>query len=224
MISAIIIIPEITKGMKSIGSKSLLKIKDSTIIEHQINQIKAIHPDINITILTGFDNEKILKCLEHKYSDISILYNENYANTNQAQSIALYIQEHKDIDGLLMIGSGILIKKLTINMSILQNNNKLFILDKAKSNFNIGCDRTADTEYLFYDLPLPWSECAYFNRATLNTLGELFVKNNLSQMYIFELINELIHSHIVFDREYIKTKNILKISSTKDISKAKNFI
>lgn len=224
MISAIIIVPEITKGMKSIGSKSLLKIRDTTIIEHQVNQIRDIHKDIHISILTGFDNDKILKCLENKYPNISIVYNEQYASTNQAQSIDLYLPSHNNIDGLLIISSGILFKKMTIDIDILSDKNKLFILDRPKSNFNIGCDRTKEIEYLFYDLPLPWSECVYLNNLTLSLLSKLFIKNNLSQMYLFEIINELIKNQVTFDKEYIKTKNILKINSSKDISKSKNFI
>ena len=49
-LNAIIIIPEITKGMKSIGSKSLLKIKNVSVLEYQIKQIKAINRNIHIVI------------------------------------------------------------------------------------------------------------------------------------------------------------------------------
>ena len=54
-IHALIIASEVTKGMKSIGSKSLLKIKNSVlVIEHQIIELQKQHKHIDITVATGF--------------------------------------------------------------------------------------------------------------------------------------------------------------------------
>ena len=79
MIEAIILVPEITKGMKSIGSKSLLKIRKSKhIIDYQIEQISSISKKIKVNIATGFDNEKIKKILQDKYPNINVIYNDKY--------------------------------------------------------------------------------------------------------------------------------------------------
>ena len=74
MLNALIIVPEITKGMKSIGSKSLLEIKKKiSVLEYQINQLLAIDPNIKITISIGFESEKIIHIID-KYSKSNINY------------------------------------------------------------------------------------------------------------------------------------------------------
>jgi hypothetical protein len=50
-LNALIIAAEVTKGMKSMGSKSLLKLKNSIfVIEYQINELRKHYKDIDITI------------------------------------------------------------------------------------------------------------------------------------------------------------------------------
>ena len=61
-LSAIILASEITKGMKSIGSKALLPISGSvTLIDYQIQFLKRFYNPVEIYICTGFDHEKIVK-------------------------------------------------------------------------------------------------------------------------------------------------------------------
>jgi hypothetical protein len=49
MIDALILVPEITKGMKSIGSKSLLEIKKKlSVLDYQIQSIRNIDKNIKI--------------------------------------------------------------------------------------------------------------------------------------------------------------------------------
>ena len=81
MINALILAPEITRGMKSLGSKALLEIKKKiSVIEHQIHLLKNICRDIKITAITGFESEKIIPILEKH--NINYIYNPNYKNTN----------------------------------------------------------------------------------------------------------------------------------------------
>ncbi len=94
MIDAIINISEITKGMKSVGAKALLKINNTSIIEHQINQLKSINRNIKINIITGFEHEKIKKTLS-KYRNINIIYNKQYETTNQSMGLKLLFENKK---------------------------------------------------------------------------------------------------------------------------------
>jgi hypothetical protein len=225
-INAIIIIPEITKGMKSIGSKSLLKLKNSSIIlEHQIQQLKLINRNIQITIATGFDKENIDKVLgQKKYSKIKVSHNEEFENTNQGKSLNLYLENNTINDNLLIINSGIIFNRPSITSSTLKNNSKIYLLDKPKNNFDIGCNNTSKTEYLFYDLPQAWSECVFLNKQAIDTIKDYNKKRNLDQMYIFEIVNILMENGIIFDKVYLPKKTIMKVSSIKDLTKTKTFI
>jgi choline kinase len=71
MISALILVPEITKGMKSIGSKSLLEIKKNlSVLDYQIQSIKNIDKNIKIIVCTGFESEKIISIITKNYNNI----------------------------------------------------------------------------------------------------------------------------------------------------------
>lgn len=225
MIDAIIIVPEITKGMKSVGSKSLLKLRKSKyIIDYQIEQILSISKKIRINIATGFDNEKIKRVLK-KYKDVNICYNNKYEATNYGKSLEILIENlPKDSKGLFILCSGILFKKQTIHHTNLKNNSKIFLLNKPKINFSIGCNQNTEDDYLFYDLPETWSECVFLNKQAIEILQEQIGQQNISQMYIFEIINLLISKKIHFDKKYLPKGKFFKVSTIKDIDKAKIFI
>ena len=222
MFDALILVPEITKGMKSIGPKALLKIKNSTaVLDYQIHQLKQIKGLNAISVATGFESEKIKKSIT-RYSKINIVYNENYESTNQTESILLHLKQNTS-KNLLIISNGILFKNSfhDCNKNL---KSKIYLLDKPKYNFNIGCNNTPNIEYLFYDFPIAWMECVFLNEQAINTLIELSAARSLSQNYLFETINMLLNRNISFDKEMIHKKNAIKISTVKDIQKAKLFI
>lgn len=224
MINVLVLIPEITKGMKSIGSKSLLKIKNSkSVIEHQIELLLSMKHKFSINIATGFDNDKINKTID-KYKNINIIHNDQYENTNYGKCIKLFIQQNPNIDNLFVIGSGVLFKENIFSQTSFGDLSRIFILDKPANNFNIGCNVNNNIEYLFYDLPEPWAECVYLNLSGIGGLKTLIEQKNIDQMYIFEIINDLLLLNIDFQKEYFSRSKFFKISSTKDINRAKSFI
>jgi hypothetical protein len=224
MINVLILIPEITKGMKSVGSKSLLKIKNSkSVIEYQIELLLSIKDKVSINIATGFDNDRINKTID-RYKSINIIHNDQYENTNYGKCIKLFIQQNPNIDNLFVIGSGVLFKKNIFSQNSFDNMSRIFILDKPANNFNIGCNPNTNIEYLFYDLPEPWTECVYFDLSGIEGLKTLIEQKNIDQMYIFEILNDLLLLNINFEKEYFPRSKFFKISSTKDINRAKLFI
>lgn len=216
---ALIIATEVTKGMKSIGSKSLLKLKNSTlVIEQQIIELQEHHPDIKITVATGFEAEKMVKALD-KYK-INFLYNKDYEITNQAKSIVDFLKIETP-EKLLIISSGVLFKETFVTNSI---ESSIFLLDKPKPEFTIGCNDAADSSYLFYDLPNKWTECVIINNNDLKTIKNISDSRNLDQLYLFEIINMLVDCGCILKKVPIKKKYIMKISNIKDLIKARSFI
>jgi len=222
MLDILLLVPEITKGMKSLGSKALLTIKNSTmVLDYQIQQLKKIDSNCNIFIGAGFECDKIRKVIS-KYSRVHIIENENYANTNQAKLIKLFIDNHVLINNLLIISNGVLFKNSCIKNS---SKSKIFLIDKPKANFNIGCSQSDSVNYLFYDLPVPWSECILLDNIAIKNIKQICEYDNIDQMFLFELINILMERHnTIFDKHFIPKKNIMKINTAKDISRAKLFI
>lgn len=222
MVDVFIIIPEITKGMKSLGSKALLKIKNSiTVLEYQIQELRKNNPRSTIYIGTGFESDKIKK-LFGSYKNIEFIENTEYIETNQSRLMSLFIEQYTG-DKVLIISNGILFKNNPFCSSGLES--KIFLIDKPKNNFNIGCNETDTVDYLFYDLPIKWAECVLFNKQALDGIRLLSTQYNIQQMYLFELINLLIEMpKIEFEKKIIPKKSIMKISTMKDIQTAKLFI
>jgi hypothetical protein len=221
MLDVLILIPEITKGMKSLGSKALLKIKNTTtILQHQVDQLRKYHPKCRIFLGTGFESDKIKKAF-YNYSNVIIVENNDYSITNQTKIVSSLIEEH-ELTQLLVISNGILFKN---NPFLCDNQSRLFLIDKPKHNFTIGCNESEQIHYLFYDLPIPWSECVVFDKRAIDQIKHLESIQNIDQLYLFELINILIEKYdLKFVKSHIKKKDIMKINSIKDIPRAKIFI
>lgn len=225
MINTLILIPEITKGMKSVGSKSLLEIKKNlSVLDYQIQSIRNIDKNIKIIVCTGFESEKVVSELTKNYKNIHFIYNSSYEITNQAQSIKICLEEYNKINNWFIISNGILLKEKCITKNMLSNDSKIFLLNKEKENFSLGCSRESDLEYIFYGLPELWSECVYLNTPATILLRNLLANSKVDQMYLFEIINEIMSRQILFTKQYIDKKLIMKISTLKDVAKAKSFI
>jgi hypothetical protein len=224
--NVVILAPEITKGMKSIGSKALLKIKQSmSVIDYQIHEIKKYSSQTKISIVSGFEHDKIHKLYNHS-KNIEVIYNTSYANTNHGASLSVFLESKASTtdNNLLVITNGILFKN---NPFKLKNNHKsisqIYCINKPKNNFDIGYIGESSVEYLFFDLPNKWTECVMFDPESLNLIKSID-KQKISQMYLFEIINLLIERKLKFDIITTDKKNFMKINNVKDIPRAKVFI
>jgi GTP:adenosylcobinamide-phosphate guanylyltransferase len=219
-LSAIILASEITKGMKSIGSKALLPISGSTtIIDYQIQSLKRFYNPIDIYICTGFDHDKIVKKTQ-KYKDIKYIYNKNYIKHNQMDSLLLCLDRYK-LNHALIINNGVLISEKIH----LDTNTEIFTINSPKkTDFSIGCNiSNLYTNYLFYDLPHKWVECVFINNDAIQALLEYSKIKDISKLFLFEGLNILSENiHPLKTKEIHKTAAI-KINTIKDLSKAKKY-
>lgn len=227
MIDIVFIIPEITKGMKSFGPKALIPLKGRTIIEHQIELIRSIYKTNNIYLLTGFESEKIKRTIyTSKYiskKNIFILENKHYETHGQISSVFEYLNNKNPSNGAIFLNNGI-ITKFNFQQNIQTTKNSIFFIQGKKLNFNIGSNSTGNTEYLFYDLPLLWSECVYLNNKTLELVHDLILPHELKTLFFFEVINKLLDKSVVFENIIIPKSQITKVNNIKDIKKLKTFV
>lgn len=223
-INIILLIPEITKGMKSIGPKSLLPInKKETVLDYQIKYIKKFYKKSKIYILSGFENEKIQKKI-NKYSNVTLVYNKDYEYSNQAESLIQYILKYNP-DNCLIINNGILLKE---KLNIKNRRSTVYTVPKNHLDFNIGINSDNDTKdkitYLFYGLPNQWTECVFLDKEAINTIYRISKEKKLSNLFLFELINLILDSGLLLHNcKITNNKNIVKIHNHNDIKKIKGF-
>lgn len=183
---------EQTKGMKSFGSKGLLKIKVNSkidiVINHQLNQISQGLGDFSqLVIVVGFDKEKLLKKVIPENKNVTIVDNHEYKSFNQSYAMMLGLQKINNNYPTLILDSGVILQKpLHINKQELDNN-IVFINTKTKE-FDVGCTTEgSNIEYMFYDLNPKWVNMFFVapqNKKEIENLASLHKNSN-----IFEIIN-----------------------------------
>lgn len=218
---------EITKGMKSVGPKGLLKSKKSKeLIRCQIENIKDKNIDINIIL--GFGLDKIKKKIENE--NINIVYNDLYETANQGYALEL-ILNHYDFakyDGCIIIDSGILFNE-NIKKTILSEKtiSKIFYTNEctdSKSCIGITFNDTK-VEHMFYNLNKNiWNEILFINNQTLFFYKEFIYNIKMRNMFLFEIINKSIDYGAHYQPIKAKKNNIIKILNSKDSSKIKEKI
>jgi hypothetical protein len=218
--NAILLVSDITKGMKSIGSKALLNLsKNITVIDYQIQYLKKHYYPINIYICTGFEHDKIVKKTS-KYKNIFYVYNKNYETSNQADSLIQCFKTY-NLDNAIIIANGIvLLDKIPINA----RESSLVITNKqCKTEFDIGTTDLLASKYLFYDLPNKWLEYAFLDKQSINTILSISESKECNKLFLFELINLLMDNGIDINPILINKNLPIKINNIKDLSIAKKY-
>lgn len=215
---------EITRGMKSIGPKGLLKSKRSKeLINYQIDSMKDRH--IDIYVILGFGIDKIKKKIEHQ--NVSIIDNNLYESANHGYALELILDNYdpNKYDGCIIMGSGILCHS-DIKTNILSGAKNQPILyysnNSNTTSFPIGFTIIDSVvQHMFFNLSENiWNEILYLDNKSLNKYKNIYDKN-MRNMFLFEIINKSIDQGIMHYPIKVKTNKIIKISSIKDANKIK---
>ena len=152
--------------------------------------------------------------------NINLIHNKDYINTNYGHSLQLYLKQYLP-KNLMIITNGVLLRK-TLPIT---NDSSVYSIKKQKNGFSVGFNETASNSinYLFYDLPISWIECVYLNSSAVAKLKNISSKNNIKQLFLFEIINLLVDNNIDIKDISINNSDVIKIINNKDINKMKNF-
>lgn len=228
-LNALLMCEEMTKGMKSIGSKVLLNMSArTTILDYQIHNILGIQKQsIDLTISTGFDADRVEQRVFNKKHNCSIMRCDHYSLINSAGVLRQYImQKGLGLHNLLIVPNSVLFKQRVINKKHFTDNKScIFGLSSYKINFNVGYsfDSKNSVQYVFYDLPKCWSEYVFLDHEAID-----YLRTNLNEstdkLFIFEVINMLIGQGFVFNHIDCKKQYFTKINGVKDLRKIQAFV
>jgi hypothetical protein len=184
---------EITKGMKSIGSKSLMTVKidnhTDTVIKHQLNSIRRHIKNIaSINIVIGFDKEK-LKKKNNFGNDVLLIDNNDYEKYGQSYAIGLALNNITNNYPIIIISNYIVFKK-NIFQNCSNKTNHIFCIKHCNNkSLKIGCTHNDNNvEYLCYDLNPRWSEI-FLLQSECKSLFQNIIEANQNMMF-FETINQ----------------------------------
>lgn len=218
----LIIMPEITKGMKSIGPKSLIKINAQyTVLDTQIRVIKSINRRNRIFICTGFQHNRVLKSIEG-YHNVTTINDKNYNEYNQCKHLINYINHTESAADVFIVNNGVLFKKDCFKRLKKNNKSTIYFTDRKKEDFEIGSE-SEESKYLFYGLSRKWTECVFLNTQSLKKIIEIHNNFDISKYFLFEIINMLYDKDIIHE-SIVSYRDIMKVNGQEDIRRAKRFL
>lgn len=206
------------KGMKSIGNVGLLTIKNKTIIEWHINNLKQQFKKANIIIVGGFEHKKIEK-ITKKYSGIKFVYHDITSISNECQSLIYGLSNVPSSHSVLVYNINSIFTK-HIWRDIDFSRSFTIINSHKKYNSQLGATITNNRiENIFYNLEHKVGNIYFIENKDISLLKENTHQKHGS-MYLFEMLNILTKVNPIVP-QYIKTPEYITINSMKDYQKIK---
>ena len=218
-----IIIPSagIGRRMKSYGCKSLLNIKNETLINIQLDAIDKVIPNKEIILITGFDSDRLMN---KSPNSIIKIENERYYESNVIRSIGMGLRAIKENDHVLIVFGDLLLNEQTLGLIDYQKS--CILISDYMSDNEVGCNinHKGHLEYMMFDLPNKWGHIVYLTSKELSLFKKLVWSKNSDKKFCFEILNDVV-SHggklTCIKHEDIR---IMDIDTSKDLQKAQEFI
>jgi choline kinase len=202
---------------RSYEPRCLLKYNKKTILDNQIEVLTSLFNKAEISIVGGFDINKIIRKVG---KTVRVIENQMYENTNSGESLRLGIN-NSTLDNILFLHGDLIISpEIFDNVKMDQS----FLLVDSGNQFEekeVGItivDGVATV--LSYSLPTKWCQIAYLAENELCILKKLMMKNDFpSKTFLtFEVINKIIENNGKFNCFEIGKGFIKEIDSLKDIN------
>lgn len=216
-------------GIKSLGTKSLIKIQSKYFIDYQLETLtKALkNIDHEIIIASHFDYQKTYKTL-NKYKKYNIrILKQGFENINYGGAMIDGLDKTTH-DNTLCINYGCWFNKDTIKAVIgnQKDNNLGIIKNKHLDNLPISClIKDHNIENLFFDIgEYRYAEMCFINGPTKKfILDNLSIQNNINR-FSFEIFNIIIERGILFKPVMLDNKNFLFLTNNKHFNKFRKLI
>lgn len=197
--------------------RSLIKINDETLINHQIKAVNNSFKSYEIVGVFGTHIDKIIKKLGGK---IRIVENQLHESTNNSESMRLGLNNCINNSVLFIHGDIYFDSSLLIDA----NYNKSFLLLDANDDMDekeVGVTISKNNiSILSYGLKKKWCQICHFTGRELKILRNIFskFKEPDRKMLSFELINKVIESGGSFTCYEKKGSHVVEIDCIKDLN------
>lgn len=188
--------------MKSYGPISLMKIEGKTLIQRQIEAIRATFKNFEIILCSGFETYKTVEFIKNNFNDINIRVVENqiHFNSNCCESARLCL--HNTNNDRILLCNGALLLTPEILSSI--NYDKSMVLCQKEDddkNFDVG---VIENDGLLESMSVGiktnlWSEIVYFsNKKIINSFYSIVSNPDYKNRFLFEAINLVLKNNKMF--------------------------
>lgn len=203
--------------IRSNEPRSLIKIKNETLINHQINAINSAFKHYEIIGVFGIHVDRILKKLNGK---IRIVENQLYESTNNSESMRLGLNNCIN-NSIIFIHGDIYFKSDLLRDA---NYSKSFLVLDANQDIDekeVGATvNKKNVSILSYGLKKKWCQICHVTGKELKILRSIFskFKDSDKKMLSFELINKIIENGGSFNFYEKKGSHVVEIDCIKDLN------
>jgi CTP:molybdopterin cytidylyltransferase MocA len=216
-----IIIPSAGCGsrMVSYGVKSLIKIRNETIIERQLRLVKEVFRDYQTILIVGFQADKLMNATPNNIIKVE---NESYQNNNVLRSIGMGLRACTTEDVVIIYGD-LVFNKPTINVPF--GIGSTVILCNTMSDPEIGCIAcNGYIENFCYDLDDKWAQIVYLTGKELQLMKKIAWDKAKANLFGFEALNWIVDNGGKLKAYKPRNCKVMDIDSSKDIAKANNML
>jgi len=202
--------------IKSYEPRSLLRIGDKSLIEHQISTIRECFESPEVISVVGYDCERVIKKIKNK---TRIVENQLHDQSNASESIRLAFHNTPKQNFMFFHGD------LYFNKETLQNLDykKSFIIIDTSGQIadkEVGVTVSGDkASILSYGLPVKWAQIVYVTGREYRILKNIFQKYTLpdKKLLSFEIVNRMISMGAQFNCHEPEKMSIVEIDRIKDL-------
>lgn len=193
--------------------KSLLKINNKSLIEHQIDIINKIFTNKEIIIVGGYKSDKLFNILP---KGVIKVVNDRFDETNVAKSIGDGLKACSTDLVIVIYGDLFFNKRL---LSLPFRKNSCIISNNAMSDKEIGLNQNGNKlESLYYDLPTKWAQVAFYQGLELELLKKVCFDKKNEKMFGYQCINSILNMDGYFTVECPRNAIAFDIDTTYDLS------
>ena len=181
--------------MKSYGSMPLIKIRDKTLLQRQIESIRSTLLNYEIILCSGFETKKITEYVKKNlnYENIRVIENQVHYNSNCCESARLCINNTMNNRILFLSGNLLITPDFLSSLDygkssvVLQDNNPTMNFEiSGITNQNKLASLCLGEKNNF------WTESVFLNGAdTIDRFYDIVSNPDYKNKFLFEAINEL---------------------------------
>jgi len=208
--------------MKSYGPISLMKIEGKTLIQRQVEAIKATFKNFEIVLCSGFETQKTVEFVKRNFADVNIRVVENqiHFNSNCCESARLCLHNINNDKVLMCNGALLITPEMLRNIDYSESTVLCQEKDEFK-NFDVGIiENTGRLESMAVGIKTKlWNEIAFFaTRKIINSLYTTISSPEYKNRFLFEAINTVLRDNYVQVKETIDFTAI-KIQNIKTLKR-----
>ena len=216
-ISVVIVSAGMGSRIRSNEPRSLIKIKDDTLVNHQIQAIADTFKSYEIIGVFGTQIEKILKKVDNR---IRVVENQLHNETNNSESMRLGLNNSL-YNNVLFIHGDIYFKSKLLKSADYTKSFLVVDANEDMSEKEVGLTANGNkVSILSYGLEKKWCQMCFLTGKELKILKSIFLKFQQSdkKMLSFEVINKIIENGGSFACHEKKGSHVVEIDCIKDIN------